>query len=275
MRGPFFLLAIGYWAILGAAAGSFANVVADRLPAGRSLLWPPSHCAQCGRVLRPLENVPVLGWLWLRGRCRSCGAAIPVRYAIVEALGALLFGLLAWHLGARFTPVSMVQTAFWGSFLTLLLALSLIDLDRLELPGELTSAGIVLGLGFRTFFPIWATGSWPAGPPGLVDALYGLILGIGLFDIVSYLGEKMLGKEAMGGGDAVLAAMIGVWLGWKLLLVALFVGFCLGAVGGILGLATGHLKRDEPLPFGPFLALGGVGGLLFGQSWLTGYLSLF
>ena len=268
------VLGVGYWLVIGAAVGSFVNVVAHRLPLGLSILWPPSRCPECKTTLGPTENVPIVGWLRLRGKCRHCRTPISPRYPAVELLCCVLFGVLAARLGAEFTPVSLLEVAFWGFFVAVLLALSLIDIDTMELPSELTRAGILVGLLFRTFYPVFATGRWDAGPPGLVDALYGLVLGIGLFDSISYIGEKIIGQEAMGGGDAVLAALMGVWLGWKILLVTLAIGFCLGALIGGLGLATGRLKREEPLPFGPFLALGGIGGLLFGETLLTSYLSL-
>ncbi|MBW4697646.1 MAG: prepilin peptidase [Aphanocapsa lilacina HA4352-LM1] len=269
------MFAIGFWAIVGAAVGSCINVVAHRLPQGISLWWPPSRCPGCLTPLGPLENVPIFGWLWLGGKCRHCRMAIPVRYLLVELGTAGLFGVLARHFQAAFTPTSLVEVACWGFFVAVLLALSLVDLDTLELPGELTAAGIVGGLVFHTFFPVWASGTWASGPPGLVDALYGLLVGIGLFDVISYVGEKAMGKEAMGGADATLAGLIGVWLGWKLLLVSLAFGFGLGAVFGLAGIAAGRLKREEPLPFGPFLALGALGGLLFGESWITSYMTLF
>ena len=262
-----------YWSAIGAAIGSFVNVVAYRLPAGISLVWPPSRCPKCETRLGPTENLPIAGWLLLGGRCRHCRAPISWRYPAVEACTALLFGLVALRLGIEWTAPSLVAASFWGFFVAVLIALSLIDFDTLELPPELTRAGILVGLLFRTFYPVWATGDWAAGPPGLVDGLYGLLLGIGLFDTISYLGERILGKEAMGGGDAVLSAMMGVWLGWQKLLVALALGFLFGAVVGVIGLATGRLKREEPLPFGPFLACGGICGLMFGEILIASYLS--
>lgn len=268
-------LTITYWMLIGAAFGSFVNVIVYRLPQGISLLWPPSHCPACKSQLGMTENVPVLGWLWLGGRCRHCGAAIHWRYPLVEVVGAILFGLVAWKMQASFlTPASFIDVAAWGCLVTLLLALSLIDLDTMELPDELTRAGILGGLLFRTFGPVLATGTWASGPPGLMDGLYGLLLGLGLFDLIGYLGERLLGKEAMGGGDAKLAAMLGVWLGWQGLLVALGIGFCLGAVAGVVGLATGQLKREQAFPFGPFLACGGIAGLLFGEILIASYMRL-
>lgn len=267
-------LAVGYWSVIGAAVGSFVNVVAYRLPLGQSVLWPPSRCPKCETSLGAMENLPIFGWILLGGHCRHCHAPIAWRYPVIEALTALLFALIAVRLGAVFTPTSLAAVAAWGFYVAVLVSLSLIDLDTMEITPELTRAGILVGLLFRTFYPVWAGGEWASGPPGLVDALYGLLLGIGLFDTISYLGERILGKEAMGGGDAVLSALMGVWLGWQQLLVALALGFLLGAVVGIGGLATGRLKGGEALPFGPFLAIGGVSALLFGEVLIAGYLNL-
>jgi leader peptidase (prepilin peptidase) / N-methyltransferase len=265
--------ALIYWIVIGAAVGSFVNVVAYRLPQGLSLVWPPSACPQCKTPLGATENIPIFGWAILGGKCKHCQTSISWRYPAVEFAGAVLFGVLALYFQASFTPASLVEMSAWGFFIAVLLALSLIDIDIMELPSELTRAGILVGLLFRTFYPIWVTGLGNAGPPGLVDSLYGLLLGIGLFDTISFVGEKIMGKEAMGGGDAILAAMMGVWLGWKLLLVSLALGFTLGAVIGVVAIATGLLKREEPFPFGPFLALGGVGGLLFGEILIASYLN--
>lgn len=245
--------------VLGACIGSFLNVVVYRLPRGLSVWHPPSHCPHCHTRLRPWDNVPVLGWLWLRGRCRYCGAGIAPRYPLVEAATALWFALAWWRFEASLTLLGALVLGVW------LFALALIDQDTLTLPDGLLKSGLVLGL-------LWqCTQGWP----GVVGGIWGMVVGIWLLDAVGWLASVILGQTALGGGDPKLAALLGAWLHWPLLLVALFIAVVTGAGAGILGRLTGRLRRGQPMPFGPFLALGGGVSLLFGSDLLDWYLAGF
>ena len=251
-------------ALLGAAVGSFLNVVVYRLPQGRSLLWPPSNCPRCHHLLAWHDNVPVLGWLLLRGRCRYCQRPISPRYPMVELTAAVLFALVAW----RFEQPLLVLG--YSGLLSWLLALSLIDLDTMRLPNALTQSGLVVGLLFR--LGLGWTGS---GEPVevLLGGVLGMVLGLWLFESISLAGSLALGQTAMGGGDAKLAALLGVWLGWPLLLLTTILACVLGAAVGLVGRATGSLGRRQAMPFGPFLALGGAIALFFGNRLISLYLT--
>ncbi|MBD2313914.1 prepilin peptidase [Desertifilum sp. FACHB-1129] len=247
--------------LLGSAIGSFLNVVVYRIPEGLSIFWPPSRCPKCGYRLKATENIPILGWLRLRGRCSNCRQPISVRYPLVETVTGLLFLLIYWQFG-----LSVVQTVGYWALFSWLLALALIDIDTMTLPNALTKSGLVLGIVFQGVM---------AGIPGIIGAVTGAVLGIWLFDLVTLGGSLAFGQAAMGGGDAKLAAMMGAWLGWQLLLLAGFLACLLGAVGGTVAIALGWLSRRQPMPFGPFLALGTAIAALWGEWIVSTYLQFF
>ncbi len=251
--------------VLGAAIGSFLNVVIYRLPAGLSLLKPPSRCSHCLHRLGKTENIPILGWLWLQGRCRWCKAPISLRYPLVEAATGIVFCLVFWQFGFTLTTLG-----YW-TFLSWLLALALIDFDTMTLPNVLTQSGLLLGLGFQ------GLRGWQAGqlPSYLLLGIGSAVLGMWLFDLIRWGGTLALGQTAMGGGDPKLAAMIGAWLGWQYLLVTGFLSCTLGAVIGGGAIAFGWISRRSPIPFGPFLALAAALSVFWGQRIVTTYLELF
>ncbi|MEM7793818.1 MAG: prepilin peptidase [Cyanobacteria bacterium P01_C01_bin.118] len=259
------LLPGGLVFIFGTSIGSFLNVVVYRLPAGLSLLSPPSRCPKCLTRLQPYDNVPVLGWLWLRGRCRYCRVKISPRYPLVELLHGLLFVIIFLHYGW-----SVETPAYWG-LLSWLVALTLIDLDTLTLPNSLTMSGAALGWGVQGLFAIY--GQQPVMLT-VFASVAASILGLWLFDGISLLGGAILNQTAMGGGDGKLAAMLGAWLGWQGLLLSILLASLLGAVVGGLGISLGWLKRRQHIPFGPFLAFGAGISLFFGNALIQAYLSL-
>lgn len=254
---------------MGACVGSFLNVVVYRLPAGISVVFPPSRCPKCQNKLKPYDNVPVFGWLWLRGRCRYCRDRISIRYPLVEAATSILFFIVFWQFGLS------IQTFGYWVFLSFLLALSLIDLDTMTLPNSLTQSGLVTGLVFQLTVGFIAANSLAGSLNQLMSGIVGGVLGIWLFDLIIVLGSLAFGQAAMGGGDAKLAAMMGVWLGWKYLLLAGFLACAIGAFVGGGAIAIGWLDRRQPMPFGPFLALGAILTVFLGQTILTTYLQLF
>ena len=254
--------------VLGASIGSFLNVVVYRLPARLSLLWPPSRCPHCLHQLGKLENVPVLGWLWLRGRCRWCQAPISIRYPLVEAASGLLFLLVFWQFG-----FSLTTLGYW-TFLSWLVALSLIDIDTMTLPNVLTQSGLVVGLAFQAARG-WQASQVAGAASDLMVAIGSAVLGIWLLDAIAFVGAIAFGQPAMGGGDSKLAAMIGVWLGWKYLLLTGFIACAIGAFAGGGAIALGWLNRRQPMPFGPFLALGAALTVFWGKAILSTYLEVF
>ncbi|MDX2099006.1 MAG: prepilin peptidase [Leptolyngbyaceae cyanobacterium bins.59] len=260
---------------IGASIGSFLNVVIYRIPAGRSILWPPSHCPQCKHRLGNQENVPVLGWFMLKGRCKHCRTPISIRYPLIEALTGLLFVLVFWRIDLPQESYFSLQTLGYWTFFSWLLALSVIDLDTLTLPNVLTKSGLVLGLLFQAIVGFAMTGDFRLFVTGLMSGILGAVVGIWLLDTISWTASLLLRKEAMGGGDAKLAAMMGAWLGWQNLLLASFMACGIGAFLGGGAIAIGLLKRGQPMPFGPFLALGAMIAALWGQDLIGAYLQIF
>ena len=255
--------------IFGAAVGSFLNVVVYRLPAGLSLLYPPSHCPKCETRLKPYDNVPVLGWLWLRGRCRNCNLPISIRYPMVEfSTGALfvavflMFGVTWW------TP------GYW-IFVCWLLSLALIDLDTMTLPNSLTSSGLVLGWAFQGWMRYLESPTPLHVGGGVVASVIASVLGLWLFDLIGIAGSRAFGKAAMGGGDAKLAAMMAAWLGWPALLLTTFLAAAMGAILGSSAVALGVLGPKQHIPFGPYLALGALLTLFYGAWMIATYQAIF
>jgi len=268
-------------ALLGACVGSFLNVVIWRLqqvdPAKRSLLGR-SHCPHCGAVIPWFLNVPVLSWLALRGRAACCGKPIAVRYPFVEALTAVLFwALAAWGTAAPFAVtaehavvVDAAAAATWSAratFLSLLVALSFIDFDTQLLPDALTKPGLALGLAAGVWPGVAGElGDDPTVAPALRSALAGVVgagVGGGVTWAIRALGSAVFRREAMGFGDVKLMAMIGAFLGWRSALLTMLLGCVAGAIFGGLGLLFGGSAR---IPFGPYLALGAVAALFFGDA---------
>ncbi|MBF2067437.1 MAG: prepilin peptidase [Calothrix sp. C42_A2020_038] len=253
---------------LGASIGSFINVVVYRIPAGLSVIFPPSRCPHCLNQLKAYDNVPVLGWFWLKGRCRYCKSKISIRYPVVEVFAALLFLLVFWVF--QYSPFTL---GYW-IFCSWLLALSLIDFDTMTLPNPLTKSGLVLGVLFQTVLG-FQSDSLSGVCYQLYGAVVGAVVGIWLFDAISFVGSVIFQKEAMGGGDAKLAAMMGAWLGWKLLLLAVFLSCIMGVLAGGSGVILKNRKWGKKMPFGPCLALGSVITLFGGENIISSYLKLF
>ncbi|TYO99954.1 type 4 prepilin peptidase 1 [Geothermobacter ehrlichii] len=253
----YFLLASAF--VLGACIGSFLNVCIHRIPAGESIVSPGSRCPGCGRPIRWYENIPLLSWLLLRGCCAGCGMRIAVRYPLVEALTGGLFLLVLKSFGFSWgTPV------YWF-FAAALVVITFIDLDHQIIPDVISLPGIVAGFAASFLLP-WL--SW-------VDSLLGVLAGGGSLLLVAGVYRLLTGKEGMGGGDVKLLAMIGAFLGWQAVLpVILFSSFAGSAVGIPLMLAQ---KADGKLalPFGPFLSLGALIQLFWGEKIFHWYLSLF
>lgn len=254
---------------LGASIGSFINVVVYRIPAGLSILWPPSRCPHCLNQLKAYDNVPVLGWLWLRGKCRYCKNKIAVRYPVVEAITGLLFVIIFLVFQVS------IATLGYCAFCSWLLALALIDLDTMTLPNALTQSGLVLGLAFQMLSGFTAEASSISIARHLMMGIAGAVIGLWLFEAIALGGSIVLGKTAMGAGDAKLAAMMGAWLGWRYLLLASLIACAVGVLIGGLVIVRSRQKRGVKIPFGPFLAIGAIITLFTGQPILSAYLQLF
>jgi leader peptidase (prepilin peptidase)/N-methyltransferase len=247
--------------VLGLLIGSFLNVVIWRVPRGESLVRPGSHCPGCDRPISPRDNVPVLSWIALRGRCRHCHQRIAVRYPLVEVITAVLFGLMAWRIGWHPTLVAFLWLAAVG------VALAAIDLDLHRLPDALTLPSYVVGVVVFVVAVLLGADGW-----SLVRAGIGMAL---LFTF--YLVAALIYPAGMGLGDVKLAGVIGLflgWLGWSQLAVGAFAAFLLGGVISV-GLVIFHgAGRKTAVPFGPFMLVGALIGLLVGPAVGSAYLSL-
>jgi leader peptidase (prepilin peptidase)/N-methyltransferase len=242
--------AIAVAAAYGLVLGSFLNVVIYRLPREMSLLRPRSHCPACGALVHWYDNVPVLSFLALRGRCRRCGAPISPRYPLVELLTVVLLVACELRFGVTLAGVEAVV------LMLLLIPLAFIDLEHHLLPDVLTLPGIVLGLAL----------SAAGGVTGLLDAAIGVAVGGALPYAVIVAYRAIRGVEGMGLGDVKLLAMAGAFLGWRGALLTIGLGSCVGAVVGIALITSGRGRRDTELPFGVFLSFAAAVTLFFGPE---------
>jgi leader peptidase (prepilin peptidase)/N-methyltransferase len=248
----------------GAVLGSFLNVCAYRIPADRSVVSPASHCPLCGSPIRFYDNIPIASYILLLGRCRACKGSISPEYPVVEALTAAFTVLLYLRFGP--TPELVVYLIFTAS----LIVITFIDLRHHIIPDVISLPGIGVGLASSTVL------AWSGGMPqpwaGVLNSLAGILAGGGVLFIVAAAYYLATGKEGMGGGDIKLLAMIGAFLGWKGVLVTLFIGSFAGALaGGLLMLFFGK-DRKYAVPFGPFLALGAVVYLFLGEALIGWYM---
>jgi leader peptidase (prepilin peptidase) / N-methyltransferase len=260
-----FLLA----ALFGACIGSFLNVVVWRLPRQESLVFPGSHCPRCGSHLRWFENLPVLSWLLQGGRCRHCRGTIAMRYPLVELLCAGLWvaNLLASPTAMGNDPQPLLLLLAGWLLLSWLIPLTLIDLDQLWLPEPLCRLGLLLGLLCTAVLGLGQ--SLDAGRLLLLHHLLAAAAGLLGFEAVSALAERLIGRPALGLGDAKLAALLGAWLGLTGLGLTVVLAVLSGALVGLLGRITGRLGRHQPFPFGPFLTAAGAAVWLLGNGfWL-------
>lgn len=245
--------------MLGAIVGSFLNVCIFRLPEGRSIVSPPSSCPSCGNRIRFYDNVPILSYLVLRGRCRSCRTSISARYPLVEALNGLLWILLLGRYGpsGSFLAFSVLASA--------LVVITFIDLDHQIIPDRISIPGIPIGLLVGSF--VAADPFLRSAPLGWRASVVGAVLGFGLFWAIA-----VLSRGGMGGGDIKLMGMLGGFIGWKGILLTTFAGSVLGSVAGLILILFRGGGRKTKVPFGPFLAGGALTALLVGQEILAWYL---
>lgn len=261
--------------VLGLLIGSFLNVVVYRVPIGASIMSPPSACPQCGNAIRPWDNVPVLSWLVLQGKCRVCRAPISMRYPLVEAATGVLFGVVAfWRLPAILSAVS--TPALVASILELVaflylagvsVALALIDLDVRRLPNSIVLPGYLVGAVLL-------------GTAGALDADWGALVGAAAGAVALFVGYLVMAFAYPGGmglGDVKLAGVLGLflgYLGWGSLIVGAFSAFLLGGLLALVLVVARRAGRKSGIPFGPWMLAGAWIGILFGNTLWGAYLSL-
>lgn len=245
-------------ALFGAVIGSFLNVCILRWGAEpkESVVRPPSHCPKCGIGLRWYDNVPIVSWLVLRGRCRGCGAPISIQYPLIELATALIWAWMAWRHGVS------LEALRGAAFATVLLGIAMTDARAYIIPDEFSLGGLALGIVFAL----------AAGKQALGVALLGAAVGFGMLWLVAMAGEWMFKQEAMGGGDIKMMAMVGAFLGWQGTLLTVFLGALIGSLIFVPLSLLGHKKL---VPFGIFLAIGAAATYLVGpaiMAWYAAYL---
>ncbi|MAF27470.1 MAG: prepilin peptidase [Gemmatimonadota bacterium] len=244
--------------LLGMAVGSFLNVVIHRVPRGESVVRPRSRCTRCAHPVRPMDNIPIVSWVFLRGRCRNCGTRISSRYPMVEAATALLFAGAAVVLRG---PVELVPALV---FVAAMMAVTFIDLDHMIIPDSITLPGILLGI-------LAASLGWGIAP---LDAVLGVLAGGGSLLAVGSIYRFATGRDGLGAGDIKLLAMVGAFLGPSGAFLTILAGSLAGTLVAAVGMARGGLHRTSELPFGAFLAPGAVVVLFFGGRLVALYWGL-
>ena len=243
--------------VIGLVIGSFSNVCIYRIPLNESITYPGSHCPKCNKPIKYYDNIPVLSYLLLNGKCRYCKNKIPIQYPVVELLtGFIYLGLYLLYGINLITFVYMILCS-------VLIIISFIDLKERIIPDVLSLPFIVIGFILSFFLKELS----------ITDSLLGILSGGGSLLVIAIVGSKIFKKEAMGGGDIKLAAMIGAFLGWQLTLLSLFLGFFLGSIIGVIVLIINKGDSDI-VPFGPFIAIGAIISVFWGESIINWYLMI-
>jgi leader peptidase (prepilin peptidase)/N-methyltransferase len=264
--------------LFGLIVGSFLNVCIARIPLESSIISPPSHCPRCNTPIRWYDNIPLVSFAILRGRCRTCGQRISWRYPLVELLNGLLFLWAFFEFG--FTGEAILVMALCST----LVVITFIDLDHQIIPDVITYPGMVIGLGVAPFFMSSLAGPLSFGlgtvlPPmgqygtAFLNAFIGLVLGGAPLYLIGLLWEKLRKVEAMGGGDVKYMSMVGSFLGWKGAFLTIMLGAVSGSIVGITLILLKKHQADKVIPFGPFLAFGTLLTLFRGPEIIAWYLS--
>jgi leader peptidase (prepilin peptidase)/N-methyltransferase len=248
----------------GSVVGSFLNVCIYRIPRNESIIFPGSRCPSCNNPVRPWDNIPIISYIFLGGKCRHCRKSISPRYPLVEALNALFYCALLWRYGFGW------NFALYCILISALVVITFVDLDFQIIPDRITIPGIPAGL---------LAGSLLLPDPfmrseqlGLAASVIGAASGFLLYLFIAELSLRILKKEGMGGGDIKMMAMVGAFLGWKAVILTTFLGSLAGSIAGIFLIALKGRGKGSLIPFGPFLGLGAGISLFFGQEIITWYL---
>jgi len=238
--------------LIGISIGSFLNVCIYRMGKEESVVRPASHCPKCKKPIRPKDNIPLLSYLLLRGRCRDCGAKISFRYFFVELLTGVIF--LVMYRSFGLTPLFFIYSAFICG----LIVATFVDFDFRIIPDEISLGGIAAGLVISFIYPVLHHA--PIHVLGLRESFFGVIVGGGVLWLLGVFGDLIFKKESMGGGDVKLLAMIGAFLGWKIALLSLPLASLIGAVVGII---IKIRTKESVIAFGPYLSMGAIIGIFW------------
>ena len=272
--------------LLGSIIGSFLNVVIHRVPREQSIVFPNSKCPECEKKIKAYDNIPILGWLVLGGKCRNCKNPISARYPAVELLTGLLFVLTFWQFGfTAFLPVAFV-------FMPVMVSLIFIDSEHMILPNVITYPLLVFALLVRVllplvfgnalffsdlgFYPMTLLHSQPIWLVSLAGAILGGLVGGGSLWLVGEIWKRLRGVDAMGLGDVKMMFGVGALLGWRLTLLTIFIGAFTGAIAGVAAIVVNKDKNFQAqIPFGIFLGIGSILAMLFGERMVSWYLETF
>jgi len=252
MTHPFILIAAF---VFGACIGSFLNVCIARIPEASSLIYPGSNCPACHHPIRFYDNIPILSYIWLRGRCRNCSQSISFRYLMVEAVTGLMAALVIVYFGLT------VDALIYFILICALIIIIYIDLDHQIIPDSISLPGIPIGFA-ASFFLDTLT---------YIDSLIGILLGGGLLFAIAWGYYLITRKEGMGGGDIKLLAMIGAFMGWQGVCFTIFMASITGTLAGILLMLLAQKNLKFALPFGPFLSIGAIAYLFLGPQLIAWY----
>jgi len=242
--------------IFGALVGSFLNVCIIRLPKEESIIWPGSHCPHCKKPIKFYDNIPLISYILLRGKCRHCNGPISVQYPLIEGITALGSLILFMKFGLSLSYV------FYFSFVAALIVITVIDLYHQIIPDVISLPGIGVGLLASLVLPQFT----------FFDSLTGFLLGGGSLFLIATLYQWLFKREGMGGGDVKLLAMIGAFLGWKAVILTILLGSLVGSITGIIIIILRGKDFKYAIPFGPFLSLGAVISLFYGENIIRWYL---
>jgi leader peptidase (prepilin peptidase) / N-methyltransferase len=264
--------------LFGASFGSFFNVIIYRLPREESIVMPASHCMKCNEPIKWFDNLPLLSYIILGGKCRHCKAPYSIRYFFVELLTGALFALVVnkyFYLMSNGTYSSMLAMVilhfyFMGGFVVL----TFIDIDHKIIPNEITFSGVPIGLLASLIFP-WLMMKHESHLMGLLLSFIGALVGGGFLYVVGAVGKKIMQKEVMGFGDVKLLAMIGAFIGWKLTLLTIILSSFAGTLIGIVLIVSKKAEWSSQIPFGPYIVLGALISFFVGDSILNWYLGFF
>jgi len=244
--------------VLGLIVGSFNNVCIYRIPRNESIIYPASRCPKCRSSIKPIDNIPLLSYILLKGKCRNCGSKISIQYPVVEFITGIIYTFIFLIYGLT------LQSLIYIILSSALIIIAFIDLNRQIVPDMISLPGIAIGLILSFFVPYIS----------FINSVLGVVVGGGIIFIIGLAGSVIFKKEAMGGGDVKLAAMIGAFLGWKYTIISLFLGFFLGALVGIFLILSKIKSKEDMVPFGPFIASGSFITFLWGEkifSWYVGF----
>ncbi len=259
--------------LIGCCFGSFINVIIYRLPLGESIIFPSSHCIKCNYKINWYENIPVISWIFLRGRCSKCNIKISLTYPLIEMITGFLFVLNNYSLNLRLAIGSPFIAIFSGwIFISILFVMAILDIKYFWLPDAISRFGIFIAIFLSFFLRIRYEDL--ISDFFIIETIFAAFTGYLVFKFISAIGLRVYKKPVMGKGDAKLASLLGSWLGFKGLFLSIWLAFFFAGIFGLVGLILKKINKDQKIPFGSFLSLSGLLVWYFGNNYLTNFILL-